>query len=141
MIGRALQGGGAIGSTLIALLADIIPEDKRARAMSMIGMTIALSFMVAMIVAPVLTHWITVPGIFLLTAVLGVLGILLVLGSLPSVILRPALSDNTLKWPTLLRHPSLSRLNFSIFCLHAILTALFVVMPVIFSETDRDYMG
>ncbi|HET7394826.1 MAG TPA: MFS transporter, partial [Gammaproteobacteria bacterium] len=71
ILGRLLQGCGAVGSTILALGADLTREEHRTKAMAVIGMTIGLSFAVAMVVGPILNAWIGVPGIFWLTAVLA----------------------------------------------------------------------
>ena len=64
IIGRALQGAGAIASTVMALLADLTREEHRTKAMAFMGASIGVSFAVAMVAGPVLNHWVGVPGIF-----------------------------------------------------------------------------
>ena len=88
ILGRALQGAGAIAAAVMALTADLTREEHRIKAMAMIGMSIGLSFAVAMIAGPVLDGWIGVPGIFWLTAVLALAGIAVVLVMVP----RPVVS-------------------------------------------------
>ncbi|MGH8307884.1 MAG: MFS transporter, partial [Gammaproteobacteria bacterium] len=75
ILGRLLQGAGAVGSATLALAADLTREEHRTKAMAIIGMTIGASFGLAVVVGPVLNGWIGVPGIFWLTAVLAVCGI------------------------------------------------------------------
>jgi len=78
ILGRAVQGSGAIAAAVMALAADLTREENRTKAMATIGMTIGTSFMVAMMAGPVLGRLIGVSGIFWLTAVLALLGIALV---------------------------------------------------------------
>jgi len=78
ILGRAVQGSGAIAAAVMALAADLTREENRTKAMATIGMTIGMSFMVAMMAGPVLGRLIGVSGIFWLTAVLALLGIALV---------------------------------------------------------------
>ncbi len=134
--GRALQGAGAIAAVLTALLADLTRPEQRAKAMAVMGISIGGSFVLAIVLGPLLARWIGVPGIFLLTAVLavGAIGFLLLLpdnaaaGTAPedNGRLRDALSD-----------PVLLRLDLGIFMLHTVLMASFVVLPLVL----RDAVG
>ena len=137
IIGRALQGAGAIGSTIMALVADLTREEKRTQAMATIGLTIGISFAVAMVLGPTLNHYIHVSGIFWFTAVLGGLAIVVLHTIVPNPTQFRRQRD-TATIPSqmckIASHPELLRLDFGIFCQHAILTATFVVMPVVLTE-------
>ncbi len=78
ILGRALQGSGAIAAAIMALAADLTREEHRIKTMALIGMSIGLSFAVALIMGPVLDRWVGVPGIFWITAVLALGGIAVV---------------------------------------------------------------
>ena len=135
--GRILQGAGAISAAVMALLSDLTREQHRTKAMAMIGMSIGLSFAVAMVVGPLLTRAFGLSGLFLSTAGLALVGIALIAFVVPasntqlhhreSGVARQALG------PTL-RHPDLLRLDVGIFVLHAILMASFVALPLAFVE-------
>ncbi|YCH21248.1 MFS transporter [Pseudomonas sp. D1-3] len=135
--GRVLQGAGAISAAVMALLSDLTREQHRTKAMAMIGMSIGLSFAVAMVVGPLLTRAFGLSGLFLATGALALLGIVIVAGLVPSSagplqhresgVARQAL------WPTL-KHPDLLRLDFAIFALHAILMASFIALPLALVE-------
>lgn len=132
IIGRAIQGAGAVGSTLIALLADNTHEENRLKAMAGIGMTIGMSFVLSMVLGPILNGLIGLSGIFWLTAILASLGIAILLWLVPTpkthILHRdsePVLSE----FKTILTSPELLRLNYGIFALHATLMALFIVIP------------
>lgn len=136
-IGRALQGAGAIGSTLTAMLADVVREEYRSKALAWVGITIALSFVVAMMLAPWMAHWIGVSGIFLLTAILAIIGILMTLGFLPTKIAphRHPEAELAAKFlPAILFNPQLLCLDLGIFCLHAILTTSFIAIPLLLAQ-------
>ena len=130
--GRALQGAGAVGSVLVALLADTTAEENRLKAMSIIGLTIGFSFILAMMVGPLINNFFGLSGIFWLTAVLAVIGIL-VLYTIPVPKTHTFHRDSE---PVLnqlgktFRMPELLRLNFGIFSLHGMLMALFIVIPL-----------
>jgi MFS family permease len=130
--GRAMQGAGAIGAVINALLADLTRETVRTAAMAVLGIGIGACFLLAMVLGPVLHAWISVPGIFWLTAALGLLCIVVLLAWVPQA--PPlTLSDEPHSWRELLRvlsSPELLRLDGGIFVLHAILTSLFVALPL-----------
>jgi MFS family permease len=128
--GRALQGAGAISSVVVALAADLTREEHRTKTMAMIGATIGFVFALSMVVAPVLYEWVGMEGLFMLTGVLALGGLVIVFGAIPDVPkVDPTLSEPA---PTLLQvlgNPELARLNFGIFALHLVQMAMFVVLP------------
>jgi len=133
IIGRALQGAGAIGSTIIAFVADLTRESERTKAMAIIGLTIGFSFTFAMAISPILNAWMGVNGIFWLTAVLALFGILVLYTLVPKPTSLSFHRDAELEPARLgqvLKNTELLRLDFGILCLHAILTALFIIVPI-----------
>lgn len=134
---RTLQGTGAIGSVLIALLADLTPDEQRTKAMAVIGMTIGTSFSLAMIVSPSLTNHYGLTGIFYITSVLAILGLLLLHWVIPSPQTERFHADteaNPKLFKSVLLNPHLQRLNISIFCQHYILTSTFFAIPLLLRE-------
>ena len=133
LVGRALQGAGAISAVLMALLADLTRETVRLRAMSLVGMTIGLSFTVSLVAGPALDAVIGVRGIFWLTALMAIVG-LIVLYTLvpnpPAKYLSRDVQADTSSLGVVLRDVALLRLNFGIFSLHLLLTALFIAVPL-----------
>jgi len=137
ILARALQGTGAIGSVLIALLADLTPDKQRTKAMAVIGMTIGTSFSLAMVISPALTHHYGLAGIFYLTAVLALSGIVLLHLVIPKPVHESFHGDseaNPALFKQVVRNTHLQRLNVGIFCQHFILTATFFAMPFILSK-------
>lgn len=133
ILGRAIQGAGAIGSTLIALLADLTREEHRGKAMAMVGMVIGMSFSAALMLGPLLNSFIGVTGIFWLTAALAGLGIVMLMIVVPhpthSLFHRDALPEPR-QFRGILKNRELLRLDLGILILHGILTASFVAIPV-----------
>ncbi len=128
--GRALAGAGAISAVAMALLADVTREEQRTKAMAAMGMSIALSFVVAFASGPLLTRWLGLPGLFWLTALAAVLAIgLLALVPTPERVLPHQLLPYRQQLATVLRMGDLNRLHGSIFMLHLLMTASFVLMP------------
>lgn len=133
IIGRALQGSGAIAAAAMALLADLTREEQRTKAMAIFGMSIGVSFMAAIILGPILNSWVGVSGIFWLTGLLALLGLVVLYKVVPtpthSHMHHDAGSDPK-QFGDVLRDGQLLRLDFGIFALHLILTAMFVVIPI-----------
>jgi MFS family permease len=131
--GRALQGAGAIAAAVIALTADLTREEQRTKAMAVIGITIGASFVASLMLGPVLNHWLGVPGIFWLTAVLAVGGLAVLAFWVPAPVsgaTPPARLPTARQFTALLKDARLLRFDLGIFFLHAGLTALFVVVPL-----------
>lgn len=137
IIGRALQGAGAIAAAVMALAADLTREEHRTKAMAMIGASIGVSFAIAMILGPVFNHWFGVPGIFWLTAALALGGIAVVQYAVPRPV-RTSFHRDAQTMPaqlkTALANPELLRLDFGIFVLHMMLTATFVAFPLLLRD-------
>ncbi|MDA1107887.1 MAG: MFS transporter [Proteobacteria bacterium] len=132
IVGRVLQGSGAIAAAVMALAADLTREEHRTKAMGVIGMTIGVSFALALIAGPVLNGWIGVPGIFWLTAVLALGGIAVLRFGVPQTVESHFHRDTEtmpVKFMGVLKDVELLRLNFGILVLHAMLTASFVALP------------
>ena len=136
ILGRALQGAGAIAAVVLALTSDLTRETQRSKAMAIIGMSIGGAFLLAMISAPILEFWIGVRGLFIMTAFLALMALVLVWRVVPTPVpqrnmdVRPVPAQ---MW-ALLKDPDLRRLDFGIFLLHFCLTAMFVVIPIVLVE-------
>ncbi|MFL6581744.1 MAG: MFS transporter [Burkholderiales bacterium] len=131
ILGRIIQGAGAISAAVIALAADLTREDQRTKAMAIIGMTIGAAFVLSMAAGPVLDRFIGVSGIFALTGFLAI-GALFV----TRMVVPEPDQTGAIKIPaqqaslqSVLRDTQLLRLNYGIFALHGTLMALFVVVP------------
>jgi len=139
IIGRAIQGAGAVSAAVTALVADLTREEHRTKAMAMIGGTIGITFALSLVVAPALNQWIGVPGIFLLTGILAALAILDVKFLVPDPVVSRFHSDSEAspsKLKEVLRNPQLRRLNFGIFALHAAQMAMFIVVPFAIKQSS-----
>ncbi len=133
ILGRALQGGGAVSAVVMALAADLTREEHRIKVIAMIGITIGLSFAASMILGPVLNGWVGVPGIFWLTSLFGLLGIAVVRFRVPNPVSSRIHRDAepvASQFKRVLFDEQLLRLNFGIFTLHLLLTATFVAVPL-----------
>ena len=127
--GRTLQGAGAISGVAIAMAADLTRESERSKAMAIIGSTIGGVFALSFVVSPLLEQWIGVNGIFAVTGALAIAAIAVVRWVVPDA---PPLTHapEAASLGAVLRDPELARLNVGIFVLHAVLMAMWVVVPV-----------
>lgn len=128
ILGRAVQGAGAIGSPILALVADVTREEVRTRAMALIGISIGLTFTLAILVGPIFDSYIGLQGIFTLTALLALFGIGLLFFLKPRQTVPSSLSFRS-QLRLILQQGSLWALHVSIFMLHAVLIASFLVLP------------
>lgn len=124
MLGRALQGSGAISGTLLALVSDLTTTEMRTRVMAIVGFSIAASFALAMILGPFLNSWIGCDGLFALCAGLGVIAFLMVSFWVPRPEIKHAVQ---LQSTEQLR--SFTWLYTGVFILHFLITAIFLAVP------------
>ncbi len=138
IVGRALQGMGAVAAVLMATVADLVSEQFRLRAMSIVGITIGLSFTVSLVAGPMLGELFGVRGIFWVIAGLAILGVLLVIFMVPKIsnqtFQREAEADPS-QFKDVIKNPQLLRLDIGVFVLHAILTAMFIAVPFLIRDT------
>ncbi|GHB33717.1 MFS transporter [Salinicola rhizosphaerae] len=131
IIGRCLQGSGAVAGAIMALLADQTREEIRTAAMATIGLSIGVAFAIAMVVGPLVADIAGLAGIFWFTAALSACGLLILWKLVPRAPKRMhqdvGIDRRQLK--ATLGSRDLLRLDFSIFALHLILTACFVALP------------
>lgn len=133
IVGRAIQGSGAIAAAVMALLGDLTRDNQRTKSMAFVGVTIGMSFTVALIAGPFFNIWVGVPGLFWITAALAISGILILLLVVPTPA-RSSIHSDAEPVPGMfgkvLRDPQLLRLDVGIFTLHLVLTALFLALPL-----------
>lgn len=132
IVGRALQGAGAVSAVVTALVADLTRDEHRTKAMATIGVTIGIAFSLSLIGGPILNQWIGVPGIFALTGVLTLVAIAVVRFVVPDPVHSHYHSDASatpVRLKGVLKNTQLLRLNYGIFALHAAQMAMFVVVP------------
>ncbi|MGY1488813.1 MFS transporter [Methylobacillus pratensis] len=139
IIGRAIQGAGAVSAAVTALVADLTREEHRTKAMAMIGGSIGITFALSLILGPTLNQWIGVSGIFVLTGILALLAMLDIKYLVPNPEVSRFHSDTQAapaKLGPVLQDTQLLRLNFGIFALHASHMAMFVVVPFALKQTS-----
>lgn len=127
IVGRVLQGMGAISAAVTALAADLTREEHRTKVMAMIGSSIGLVFALSLVGAPILYGLIGMAGLFIMTGALALAAIILLLKAVPPA--PPPLGHEKLPLRQVVFDPDLIRLNVGIFVLHMVQMAMFVVLP------------
>ncbi len=131
LLGRALQGAGAVSAAVTAMISDSVRERVLTRAMALVGASIGLTFAFSLIVSPILANFIGVAGLFWLTAVLSIAAIFVIIKIVPDTDTH---RSNTpplhAPWHKVVFDIDLLRLNIGIFFLHISQMALFVVIPL-----------
>lgn len=128
-IGRGIQGFGAVSAAITAWVSDATRPEVRARAMAMVGASIGLSFAVSMVMGPLIVEWLNLSGLFWVVSLLGFLCLLLAIKVVPVVPQDIQAINTSITMFDALGSKSLWLLNFSVFALHFVLMAIFVVLP------------
>tara|TARA_B110000114_G_scaffold173317_1_gene200792 strand:- start:213 stop:1328 length:1116 start_codon:yes stop_codon:yes gene_type:complete len=130
IIGRAIQGSGAISAVLTAFLSDLTSDKSRTKGMAIIGASIGLTFALSLVISPILNELIGVPGIFLLMGILAFIALGVVKFFIDEPVDKKKIdseSANDIK--SILKNFDLNRLNFGIFTLHASQISMFMAIP------------
>lgn len=138
ILGRALQGSGAIAAALMALAADLSREEHRTKMMALIGASIGMAFAASMVLGPLVNEWIGISGIFASSAVLALIGVAILYLIVPDPLHTHFHSDAEVQSGALadvLRDSQLLRLDFGIFTLHFALMCVFLVIPLELRDT------
>jgi MFS family permease len=128
LVGRSVQGAGAVSAAVTALLADLTRDSVRTKAMALVGASIGLMFALSLVVSPVIAAHIGLSGLFVLTAVLALLGTAVVVWGVPA---EPVAHKDAARGGLrqVLSSPALLRLNIGVFVLHAVQLAMWVAIP------------
>ncbi|MFK5984574.1 MAG: MFS transporter [Pseudomonadota bacterium] len=138
--GRLIQGSGAVAAVLMAMAADLTREENRMKVMATIGISIGFSFALALVTGTLLAPIFGLSGIFYFTAILAIVGIFIVIYIVPNVQQVKCHRDTETiveNLSSILKDQQLLRLDFGIYILHMVLTATFLVMPMIL--VDQQY--
>ncbi|MBM69693.1 MAG: MFS transporter [Haliea sp.] len=133
ILGRALQGAGAIASSVMALVADLTSREQRTKAMAVVGASIGLAFALALVLGPLIAGMGGLEAVFGVTAALALLGIVVVLWQVPdpprSGVTYTEVGTRPRLFRASLRNGTLLRLDIGIFVLHFVLMASFQIVP------------
>jgi len=135
MLGRLLQGAGAIGAVVTAMISDLVKEEQRSKAMAMMGMFIGLSFAVAMLAGPLIGGFIGVEILFSITMFLNLASIYILVKKVPNSPVITHTYNDKLKLSDILKNTNINRMNITNFLQKALMTFAFLVIPIILTKT------
>ncbi|ABL02265.1 major facilitator superfamily MFS_1 [Candidatus Ruthia magnifica str. Cm (Calyptogena magnifica)] len=134
VIGRALQGAGAISAVLMAFLADFVSENQHSKANAFVGVQIGIAFMLALLLGPIISSNLSISGLFWVIALLSVIALIIV-STLPNAKPKEQYSLSIANIKKVI-NIDLLRLDFSVFALHLILTCAFIAIPIFLRENN-----
>jgi MFS family permease len=135
LIGRLLQGAGAIGSVITATISDVVREEERGKAMAIMGGSIGFAFAVSMVAGPIIaSHFGGVPTLFFLVAFLAILSIFILIKYVPNppVIKHTYLEDDKFK---LFSNKNLIKMNITNMLVKGFMTFAFMIIPIVLTKT------
>ena len=137
IVGRALQGAGAISGVVVAMVADLIHEQNRTKAMAVIGLSIGITFSLALILGPLIAAHGGIQLILWFTFGLAIIALFVLFGLVPNAPqpLRTQTQPIRILLIDIFSNIELQRINLGVFVLHFVLMALFLVLPVIFEQS------
>ncbi|MCV2525473.1 MAG: MFS transporter, partial [Candidatus Lightella neohaematopini] len=130
IIGRAIQGISAISPVIMSIIYDSVNSKYYAISMMCLGISFLLSFIISIILGPIITTLINFHALFMITAILSILGIITTYSIIPNME-KNKVTTNKLKINiiNLIFNKNLILINFSIFCLHILLVSNFITIP------------
>lgn len=131
LLGRAIQGAGAISAAITAMLADLTRPNVRTKGMALVGISIAAMFALSLLVSPSLTGWIGLSGLFVVTVSLAVIGMVVVVTVVPAEPTRDRAPAPWAQLAAVMRRPQLLRLDWGVFSLHAVQIAMWMGVPAL----------
>ena len=133
VVGRALQGAGAISAAVTALLADLTRDQVRTKSMALIGISIALMFALSLVMAPALVPHIGLAGLFWITCGLAVVGMAVVVWVVPPEPKQHVVTNRS-GLREVLANAELLRVDLGVFVLHAVQIAMWMSVPALLRE-------
>jgi MFS family permease len=133
ILGRLLQGSGAIAAAVMALIADLTRDQHRTKAMASIGISIGLSFSISLAAGAALENWLGLTGIFWVTALLALVGIAVLHLWVPTpirLVNHRDIEPIPAQFKNVFKNTDIMRMVISIMLLHMLLTTSFFALPM-----------
>ena len=140
MLGRFLQGAGAVGAVVSAMISDLVREEQRSKAMAIMGGMIAASFALAMIIGPTIGAMFGVSSLFWITAFLALASIVVLIKLVPNPPHITHTYQNGSKY-SFLTNQNLIKMNLTNFLQKALMTFAFMIIPIVLVKTYMWEMG
>ena len=139
MFGRFLQGAGAIGSVIPAMIADVVEEEIRGKAMAMMGGFIAISFAISMVLGPILASNFGISTIFLITGGLALLGILILFTKVPTPPKIKHIYHGKVTTKDILKDNNLLNMIIINAMQKGLMTMAFVLIPILLTKPEYGF--
>jgi MFS family permease len=136
MFGRFLQGAGAIGAVIPAMISDLVNEESRGKAMALMGGTIAISFALAMGLGPVIAAHYGLSSLFWITAVLSIFSMIILFTNVPTPPRIRHIYHSSTNTRDILKDPNLLNMVIINGMQKGLMTVAFVLIPVLLIGTD-----
>lgn len=134
LLGRFLQGSGAIAAVISAMVSDLVKEEERPKAMAIMGGFIALSFAIAMVLGPVISGFAGIGSLFWITTILALASIIILVKMVPDSPKVTHTYHNTGKLE-FLKKSEILKMNLSNFLQKGFMTFTFMVIPIVMTKT------
>lgn len=141
LLGRLLQGSGAIGAVVTATISDLVKEEQRPKAMAMMGGSIAMAFAVAMILGPTLGAWFGVETLFIITTVIALASIVILLKAVPNPPKIIHTYEKKGSVTSVLTNKNLIKMNLTNFLQKGFMTFAFMIIPMVLIKHYHWVMG
>jgi len=140
MIGRFLQGAGAIGAVIPAMISDLVPEEKRGHAMALMGGTIAISFALAMAIGPVIGAYFGVQSLFWITGLLSIAAMLILFTKVPTPPKIHHIYHSSTTTADILKDPNLLSMIVTNGMQKGLMTVAFVIIPILLIQPEYGFL-
>jgi predicted MFS family arabinose efflux permease len=130
ILGRFLQGAGAIGSVAVAMISDIIKEEQRPKAMALMGGTIAVSFAISMLLGPIIGAATGIETLFYMVSFMALFSIFILIKFVPQVPTITHTYNGSDKY-SFLKDSKLIKMNITNFLQKGLMTFAFMIIPIV----------
>lgn len=131
LFGRFLQGAGAIGAVVSAMISDLVKEEVRTKAMAMMGGSIAMAFSAAMIAGPLISASFGVPALFDIAAILALISLVILYVMVPNPPKIIHGYSDTSSVSQILKNSKINKMNLTNFLQKGLMTMAFMLIPII----------
>ncbi|MFY9143221.1 MFS transporter [Sulfuricurvum sp.] len=140
MVGRFLQGAGAIGAVIPAMISDLVNEESRGKAMALMGGTIAISFAAAMALGPVLAAYAGFSSLFWIAGVLSILSMIVLFTKVPTPPRIRHIYHSSTTTKDILKDPNLLSMIITNGMQKGLMTVSFVLIPIFLTQPEYGFL-
>lgn len=139
MFGRFLQGSGAIGAVIPAMISDLVSEESRGKAMALMGGSIAMSFAFAMGLGPVIASHYGIGSLFWIAGALAVFSMIILFTKVPTPPRIHHIYHSTTTTADIIKDPNLLNMIIINGMQKGLMTVAFVLIPVLLTQGEYGF--